>query len=148
MKRKFFAVLAAVCLMAASFVITSAIFAEQEVADNFIIQSSLFEKRTKANIEFTHKKHSEEHKVACVECHHVYKDGKNVWKEGDEVQKCQECHDVIKKTKECTEEEKKKHLKLAIHNNCFKGCHKKLKKENPESKAPAKCLECHPKKKK
>jgi len=130
--------------MAASFVIANGLFAE-DVQDSFVIKSSQFAKRTKGNIAFSHKKHAVDYKVACTECHHVYKDGKNVWKKGDKVQKCQECHNVVKKIKECTPEEKKMHLKVAFHNNCFKGCHKKIKKENPDSTIPVKCLQCHPK---
>ena len=70
MKIKLFAILAAVGLVASSLVIVSGLFAE-DAKDSFIIQSSLFAKRTKANIEFTHKKHIDVHKIACNECHHV-----------------------------------------------------------------------------
>ena len=56
-------------------------------------------KRTKASVELTHKQHAEAHKVACAECHHVYKDGKNVWKQGDKVQKCSECHKAAEQGK-------------------------------------------------
>ena len=72
--------------------------ADQKVADTFKIDNdkAMFKdgKRTKVAVELTHKKHAEDHKVACAECHHVYKDGKNTWKQGDKVQKCSECHKV------------------------------------------------------
>jgi len=90
----------------------------------------------------SHKKHATEYKVQCKDCHHVYKDGKNVWEEGQAVQKCSECHNVYKLGKdlrEATEEEKKLSLFKAYHDNC-KGCHKK------EQKGPVKCTECHAKK--
>ena len=47
---------------------------------------------------FSHKKHAEEYKnpkgekITCDSCHHVYKDGKNVWKKGDKISKCNSCH--------------------------------------------------------
>jgi hypothetical protein len=87
----------------------------------------------------THKKHATEYKVQCKDCHHVFKDGKNVWEEGQEVQKCSECHNVYKLGKdlrEASEEEKKLSLYKAYHDSC-KGCHKK------EEKGPVKCTECH-----
>ncbi|MEW6266630.1 MAG: cytochrome c3 family protein [Thermodesulfobacteriota bacterium] len=97
-----------------------------------IYKTETFGKHTKGPVEFTHKKHVDEHKVACVECHHDAKyDGKtNNWKEGDPVQKCDECH---KKNKEGKIDK----LQNAFHNNC-RGCHKKQGK-GPE----AKCNECH-----
>lgn len=101
-------------------------------------------------VKFDHKKHATEYKIACTECHHVYKDGKNVWKEGDKVQKCSACHNVYllgKDLSQATPEEKKLSLYKAYHNNCL-GCHKKANKEKgkEEAKAPTKCTACHAKK--
>ena len=45
-------------------------------------------------VEFNHKKHAEDYNIACADCHHVYEDGKNIWKEGDPVQTCDSCHEV------------------------------------------------------
>ena len=126
--------------------------ADQEVPDEISIQASLWGKgHTKSPVKLSHKKHSEDYKVACNECHHVYKDGKNVWKEGDKVQKCMECHNepTIKGEKKLPKDKQKLNLKLAYHNNC-QACHKKLKKQDKEKygKIPTTCIQCHPKKKK
>ncbi|MFH0810505.1 MAG: cytochrome c3 family protein [Pseudomonadota bacterium] len=88
---------------------------------------------TKGAVEFTHKKHVDL-KTACADCHHVYKDGKNVWKQGDPVQKCDACHKTGPKPIA---------LKDAFHNNCWKGCHVKEKKAGKP--APTTCTECHKK---
>ncbi|RLA93484.1 MAG: hypothetical protein DRG83_20930 [Deltaproteobacteria bacterium] len=113
------------------------------------LYSPLWKTHKKSAVMFFHEKHAKEYKVSCTECHHVYKDGKNVWKEGMEVKKCEACHNepTVKGEKKLSPELQKKNLKLAFHNNCI-GCHKKLKKENPKTKAPTTCSKCHPKKKK
>ena len=89
---------------------------------------------------FDHKVHNA---LKCTECHHVYKDGKNEWKEGDDVHKCAECHDIKKTTKK----DGMKVIKLnsAFHRNC-KNCHKTLKKEG-NKKVPVGCTGCHKKRK-
>jgi hypothetical protein len=83
----------------------------------------------------------------------VYKDGKNVWKEGDEVQKCAACHSEAKAPKPKEGEPKmskaekiKKYYYSAIHENCV-GCHKANKKKGMASPGPTACKECHPQKK-
>ena len=68
-----------------------------KVSDVIKIYDPLFKKHTKSAVEFTHKKHSIDHKIKCTECHHDYKNGKNVWKEGDKVQMCAKCHTDPKK---------------------------------------------------
>lgn len=117
--------------------------AEQKVPDTFKIDNdkALFKsgKRTKAAVEYTHKKHAETYKIACSECHHVFKDGKNVWKQGDKVQKCNECHKAEAKGKQLE-------LQLAFHKNC-KDCHTKLKTEGKKT-GPTTCAQCHPVEKK
>jgi hypothetical protein len=94
---------------------------------------------TKGPVEFTHKTHAETLKIACTECHHVKKDGKNVWKQGDPVQKCDACHKATAKPGD-----KPMGLKEAFHKNCV-DCHKKEKAAG--KKAPVSCTECHPAKK-
>ncbi|ROQ93318.1 cytochrome c3 family protein [Desulfosoma caldarium] len=118
-----------------------------DAPDVMTMNSTLWPSHTKALVEFAHKKHAEEYKIACTECHHKYEGGQNVWKEGDPVQKCQECHNepTIKGEKKLPPEQQKLNLKLAFHNNC-QGCHKKLKAENPQTTAPTTCVQCHPKK--
>jgi hypothetical protein len=122
-------------------------FAEQKVSDEVSIQSSLWKSPKYGPSKLTHKKHVDEHKVACQDCHHVYKDGKNVWKEGDDVQRCDACHTCVKTgkaLKDATPEQKKLSLFNAYHNNC-KGCHVKYNKEKKSNKAPFKCTACHKK---
>jgi len=126
------------------------VHATQQAPDAVTMHSPVFEKHKKALVTFTHKKHNVDYKIPCVDCHHVYKDDKNVWKEGDEVQKCMYCHSEAKAPKaeegapKLSKAEKiKKYYYSAIHENCV-GCHKALKKEAKPT-GPAACKECHPK---
>ena len=117
--------------------------ADQKAADTFKLDNdkALFKdgKRTKPAVEFTHKKHEVDHKIACAECHHVYKDGKNTWKQSDKVQKCSECHKAADQGKTLS-------LQNSFHKNC-KDCHVKLKQENKKT-GPTLCAQCHPAEKK
>jgi hypothetical protein len=138
------------CLIIFAFVLGAAALitmaADQQVPDTITIQSSLWPQVTKGPVTFEHKKHSVDHKVACAECHHKYENGKNVWKEGDPVDKCQKCHTepTIQMEKKLPPEQQKLNLKLAFHNNCQE-CHKKFKKDHADSKIPVTCAGCHPK---
>ena len=106
--------------------------------DEVIIENSGYKKDQKGHVKLSHSKHINEYKVACTECHHDYKDGKNVWTENDPVKKCAECHDPVKS------KGKQKKLQLSYHSNC-KDCHKLAVKE--KKKAPtSKCNDCHAKK--
>jgi hypothetical protein len=122
------------------------VYATQQAADTMTMNSGVYETHTKGLATFNHKKHNVDYKIPCNECHHVYKDGKNVWKEGDEVQKCEACHKEasLPKGETCSKEEKiKRFHKDALHANC-KGCHKTI--EDPEKKkALTTCTACHPK---
>ncbi|MBW2608848.1 MAG: cytochrome c3 family protein [Deltaproteobacteria bacterium] len=125
---------AAVLLMGFLF-IAAGVLTAADVSDDVQIENKGYKKDQKKPVKLTHKTHIEEHKVTCIECHHDYKDGKNIWKEGDPVAKCITCHDPLKKKGDV------KKLKLAYHNNC-KECHKTINKEG--KKAPLKkCKECH-----
>ena len=133
-------VITAICLS-----LTPVVFAEQEVKSEFEIDyRSNFTKSIKPPVLFTHEKHFKEHGVKCDECHHIYKDGKNVWKEGDSVAKCIECHPSDRNlAKEKAKELGVKRfydLKNAFHKNC-QTCHKEVDKEG--KKAPVQCAECH-----
>ncbi len=125
-----------------------------EAPENITMNSKVHPKHTKKLVTFSHKKHADHKDIGCADCHHVYKEGKNIWKEGDPVQKCEECHSEPKKPKEdktkMTKAEKiKKYHKDAIHANC-KGCHKKMiDKESEMGKTLLKgCKGCHPLKEK
>lgn len=87
-------------------------------------------------VNLTHTKHVEDYKIACADCHHEYEDGKNVWKEGDPVKKCSECH-LVRDPDQPAQEGDILHLQLAFHKNC-RDCHKDMKK-GPTNK----CNDCH-----
>jgi hypothetical protein len=112
-----------------------------------VLMSSLWKTPTKGPVKLTHKKHLKDYGVSCLECHHVYRDGKNVWEPGMAVDKCHECHDepTVKGENSLPPGSKLRNLKLAFHKNC-QGCHRTLKAENPESNAPTVCSKCHEKK--
>jgi predicted CXXCH cytochrome family protein len=110
-----------------------------DVPDEISIHSDAFATHKKGPVNLSHKKHHAEYKVACTECHHVYEGGKNVFKEGDPVQKCAACHDPDKS------EGKKVKLMLAYHKNC-QGCHKDLEKAGKPAGPTRKCNDCHAKK--
>jgi len=115
-------------------------FAAVKMPDKDLVIDSkdVYKKKKKSPVIFPHKKHKE---FKCVQCHHEIKDGKNVWKEGQEVKKCSVCHKLKK-------DGKVKKLEKAYHDQCIK-CHKKFKKKRGKDKTgPTSCSKCHPKKKK
>jgi hypothetical protein len=117
-----------------------------DVPDTIKMESKVYPKHTKPLVTLSHKKHNVDYKIACTECHHVYKDGKNIWKEGDQVQKCEACHSEPKKPKgDKTKMEKAEKIKKyhydAIHANC-RDCHKELQKEKKPA-GPVTCVKCH-----
>jgi len=73
--------------------IYSAIYAGTEVSDNIVMNNKAYAKHKKGIVTFSHKKHIEDYKAGCGECHHDDK-GKelNDLKIGDNVQNCIECH--------------------------------------------------------
>ena len=134
------------------------------VPDVIELKDPGYKKHKKGVVHFEHKKHQDDYakqypefyKNGCGECHHD-KDNKPLsnLKEGDEVQKCIECHKIAseapkgkKAKKKLTKKEKiKDYHAEALHPNC-RNCHKKYnKKYKPEKKAPTTCAKCHPKKK-
>jgi hypothetical protein len=126
------------------------VYAAQGAPDTVTMESKLFPKHKKSLVTLTHKKHNVDYKIACDMCHHVYKDGKNVWKEGDTVQRCDACHSEAKapRPKEgeprlSKAEKVRKYYYSAIHENCA-GCHKDLKKAGKPT-GPTSCSGCHPK---
>jgi predicted aldo/keto reductase-like oxidoreductase len=110
-----------------------------DVPDEISIENKGYKKDQKGFVHFSHKKHHMDYQVACTECHHDYKDGKNIWKEGDPVKKCVDCHNQNKS------EGKIKKLQLAFHSNC-KDCHKEAKKAGKKNAPTTKCNDCHAKK--
>ena len=107
-----------------------------DVPDKLTINEKVYENdHKKGPVEFPHKKHFVENGLDCVTCHHVYENGKNVWKQGDKVKGCGECHPYDKN------DGKKIKMKMGtvFHNLCRK-CHQQGKK------GPTKCDGCHQKK--
>jgi len=107
----------------------------QDIIDEIIIENQGYESDKKGSVKFSHGKHYREYTIDCVQCHHVYQDGENIWKEEDSVKKCVVCHDQ--------NEERDNVFKLqkAFHENC-RVCHSKVSMEGKE--APYnKCSGCH-----
>jgi hypothetical protein len=119
--------------------ITMGVLTAADAPDEVTIENEGYDKDKKGAVHLSHKKHHEEYQVTCTECHHHYEDGKNVWKEGDPVKKCVDCHDPNKS------EGNIKRLQLAFHTNC-KDCHKEAKKAGKEKPPTTKCTDCHAKK--
>jgi hypothetical protein len=124
----------------------AAVQATQEASETITMNSGVYAKHTKALVTFTHKKHHVDYKVSCSDCHHIYEDGKNVWKQGGEVKKCEACHTEAKAPKGDKTPKAEKIVKYhysAIHANC-QGCHKALKTAG-KATGPTTCAGCHPK---
>ncbi|GEM_PF-362036 len=126
--------------------------AESKMPDNITMDNPAYSAHKKGIVIFTHKKHIQEHKIGCGECHHD-KDGKplNNLTENDEVKGCIACHTKPgkaprKKGKEkLSSREKLKFHAEALHKNCIV-CHKTYNKKNNTKAAPSSCSKCHPKK--
>lgn len=138
MSKKFTTVLMAI--FTGMLFLTVGILTAADVPNEVLIENS-YSKDKKGPVKFSHNKHHVDYKIACTECHHEAKDGKQVaWKDGDPVQKCSACHNPEKG-------EKGDPMKLqnAFHKNC-KNCHKALEKEGKKTGPFKKCNDCHEKK--
>ncbi len=135
--------------------------AATDVKDVITMDNKAYEKHKKAIVDFTHKKHNEEYKIGCGECHHDDKGQPlNDLKIGDDVQNCITCHKIpgqmpgkLKKEMKANKASKKEisakkmeYHAEAIHVNCI-SCHKDYNKKNKTKAAPQSCTKCHPKKK-
>jgi hypothetical protein len=139
-----------IVILAGSLFVVAGIYAGTKAEDEFFMNSPYPHKKSLSL--FTHKKHTTEYKITCGECHHDDKGEPLELKEGDEVQKCFECHKkpgVLKgkKAKGLSKEEKREYHGNAVHENCL-GCHRKHNKEKQTKDAPTKCTACHPKEEK
>lgn len=115
-----------------------------------VIQMEAPYPHTKGAVTFTHKKHVDDYKIGCGDCHHDDQ-GKPLanLKEGDPVKKCFDCHSKPgeikgKEAKGLSDKEKRAYHANAVHDNCV-DCHKKFNKEKKEKIAPQACKDCHPK---
>ena len=161
MRKKYLKV--SVVVVLATLFIAAGIFAKA-APDVIPLQDPAYTEHAKGVVKFEHKKHWDDYakdypefyKNGCGECHHD-KDNKPLTelKEGDEVQKCIECHKIAaeapkgkKAKKKLSKKEKiKEYHAEALHANC-RVCHKKFNKKYKPKKAPTTCTKCHPKTKK
>jgi hypothetical protein len=130
-----------------------------KVADVLKVDMKGYDKITKAEVQFTHKKHEDYAKQypdvygkGCGECHHDDKGQPQKNLNADsKVQKCIDCHKKpgeAPKGKDAPKLDKKQKLEYhaeATHDNCI-GCHKDFNKKYAPKKAPVTCNDCHPKK--
>jgi len=110
----------------------------QEAPDEIFIENKVYRTDRKGSVYFSHTEHAEGYVDECSACHHDYKDGHNVWQEGQPVQKCSACHDPSKRNG------KIRKLNTAYHKNC-KGCHQKLAREGGTEAPYRQCTDCHAK---
>jgi hypothetical protein len=89
--------------------------------------------RRKPPVKFSHRIH-EARRVACTQCHHDYQGRRNVWHEGQPVEKCRACHGL-------RPEARRPNLKNAHHRQC-KGCHLRLRQQGQQA-GPIECQGCH-----
>lgn len=89
--------------------------------------------REKPPVKFSHRRHPKPD-IACEKCHHDYQEGRNLWREGQPVEKCQACHDLTPKADILDAKE-------AFHRQC-KGCHLARRKVRQPA-GPIKCKGCH-----
>ncbi len=105
---------------------------EDEAPDEVMIDNEGYKRKVHGPVKLTHLVHVEDFGLECDQCHHDFKEGENVWEEGDPVKKCVVCHNPKKKQGNVHR------LVFAYHFNC-KNCHK----ENDSG--PIECKECHTK---
>jgi len=149
MSKRYLLIIAVVGI--ASLFLATAIYAGTTAADVVNMENKAYDKHKKSIVTFTHKKHVEEYKAGCGDCHHDA-DNKplNALKMGDEVKNCIECHSTPgeapkgKDAPKLSEKEKMAYHAEAMHDNC-KGCHTKANKASGTKTAPTTCTGCHPK---
>jgi hypothetical protein len=104
--------------------------------DVIVIDNEGYKSDRKGPVTFTHKKHALDYRVSCWECHHEFKDGKNVWAPWENTTQCSECHDPQK------DQGKAWNLQKAFHVNC-KNCHQGLAAQKKKTGPYKKCFGCH-----
>ena len=111
---------------------------EQEVPDEISINNPIYNTDRKGSVLFSHSEHADGYVESCDGCHHEYKDGQNIWEEGQPVKKCSSCHDPSKR------DGRTRKLNIAYHKNC-KGCHRELAREGGTQAPYRQCTDCHEK---
>ena len=99
-----------------------------------LIDNEGYEKKLRSPVPFDHQKHSGEHNISCNACHHEYRDGKNIWTNCMEVQRCISCHDPISKQGDVDR------LHIAYHKSC-RSCHQDM--GNDRIAPFRQCIGCH-----
>jgi hypothetical protein len=90
---------------------------------------------------FPHKAHQDA--LQCADCHHGMADGKQVpYVEGQEIGKCESCHNSEVLAGKMAGKEKLDTFKGAAHTNCL-GCHKEVAAKDEAKKALKSCKTCH-----
>ena len=152
MSKKYLLIIAVVGI--ASMFLATAIYAGTTIADVVTMENKAYSKHKKSLVKFSHKKHAEDYKAGCGECHHDA-EGKPLsdLKMGVDVQNCVECHTKASRAPRAkkgeaklSKKEKMAYHAEAIHLNCI-SCHKKANKASGTKAAPTSCAKCHPKKK-
>ncbi len=92
-----------------------------EPAPTSVLKMPVRGTREKALVPFSHRNH-EAKGIACARCHHVYQGGRNLWLQGQKVQRCSECHAFFPKGQQPA-------LKNALPLQC-KGCDLKLRQQS------------------
>ena len=87
-----------------------------------------------APVLFNHRLH-EARSLPCQACHHDYRRGRNIWRQGMPVDKCQACHSLRPRA------DNRLDLKEAFHRQC-KGCHLDLRQRRYRA-GPINCRDCH-----
>jgi hypothetical protein len=124
-----------VCFLLAAFspclVDTSNLYAQD--AEIYIENTGSYPSKSRPAVYFSHETHMEENE--CLDCHHDYKDGKNILDEDDLDEDgaagCAQCH-----AKDAPIE-----LKNAYHRQCM-GCHRRINKQEVAI-LPITCEDCH-----
>ncbi|MGB5155879.1 cytochrome c3 family protein [Desulfobacterium sp. N47] len=150
MKAKSLVIITLIVGIAALF-LSASIFAGSTIPDTIKLETKGYESQ-KGAVQFAHKKHTEEYKITCGDCHHDAK-GKPLadLKATDKVQSCIECHKKPgtkpkgKDAPKLSDKETLEYNAEAFHKNCIE-CHKAYNKKNNTKAAPYTCAKCHAKK--
>ena len=110
----------------------------QEAPEELVINNTVYKTDRKGSVLFSHSEHADGYVESCEGCHHEYKDGQNIWEEGQPVKKCFSCHDPSKR------DGRIRKLNIAYHKNC-KGCHRELAREGSTQAPYRQCTDCHEK---
>lgn len=100
--------------------------------DRHFLESKVFVDRERPGVQFNHLLHS--NSLDCMDCHHDYVNGENVWDMYSDKNHCSDCHAVQSEGKVIG-------LMQAFHESCV-GCHRKTIKRGMAS-GPVMCGDCH-----